>query len=120
MGTGRNSISAGPCGDQGGRDRAFAVREQERGLRPSGVNGCLRALKAMLSYFVREDVLTASPIKHVRLVREPKALIAVYSDTRLLFPSATAGFWDLRWRSILRLQASKSGTARSVRDKLPR
>lgn len=43
--------------------RAFAVHEQARGVKPRSVNGCLRSLKAMLNYFIGQDVLTASPMK---------------------------------------------------------
>lgn len=69
--------------------RAFSVHEQKRDISPRTVNACLRSLKALLTCFVREEVLTASPMRRVRLVREPKALIAVYSDEQmrtLLFP----------------------------------
>ena len=85
--------------------RAFAVHEQKRGLKPRSINGCLRSLKAMLNYFIGEEVLDASPMKRVRLVREPKALIAVYSEEqmeRLLFPRRSAGFLDLRDLTLLR------------------
>ena len=39
------------------------MHEQARGVKPRSVNGCLRSLKAMLNYFIGEDVLTASPMK---------------------------------------------------------
>ena len=85
--------------------RAFAAREQGRGVKPRSVNGSLRALKAMLNYFVGEEVLGASPMQRVRLVREPEAMIPVYSDDqleRLLFPKAGGGFLDLRDVTMLR------------------
>lgn len=85
--------------------RVFAVHEQKRGLKPRSINGCPRSLKAMLNYFVGEEVLDTSPMKRVRLVREPQALIAVYSDEqmeRLLFPRHSAGFRDLRDVTLLR------------------
>ena len=74
-------------------------------MKPRSVNGCLRALKAMLNYFVGEEVLDVSPMRRVRLVREPEAMIPVYSDAqllRLLFPKAGGGFLDLRDMTMLR------------------
>ncbi len=98
--------------EQGARDirditaaqiRAFAVREQVRGLKPRSVNGCLRSLKAMLNF--GEDVLKESPRRRVRLVREPKVLLAVYSDVEiatLLFPQRSEGFLGPRDVTLLR------------------
>lgn len=85
--------------------RAFAVHEQARGVKPRSVNGCLRSLKAMLNYFVDEDVLQGSPMRRVRLVHEPKVMIAVYSDaqiTSLLYPERREGFLGMRDVTLLR------------------
>ena len=74
-------------------------------MKPRSVNGCLRSLKALLNYFVGEDVLKESPRRRVRLVKEPKVLLAVYSDAQiasLLFPERSEGFLGLRDTTLLR------------------
>ena len=60
----------------------------------------------MFNYFVREEALQSSLMRRVRLVRESKALIAVYFDTqmeRLLFPRRSTGFRDMRDLTLLLL-----------------